>query len=288
MTATKMISTALLALSFVPLALSVPTDPVRNLYPGATTDCPTRDPHCDCITNRDYNTEIFCGYVDRDWHKSSKNKRAPFDFPHNYLSLAPRDSQAPADASPPVTTFSNDMITDAIKLLSPAVLEGSEKVIRNQLDPTMRGHYPMGLAGTTLAPTTVTRLSRDLLTQTNVTFPAGAMWSIRWDFSWYGPNNTFPASGVLGTHVEALIQMPNNPNINVSMAFYPPTDSDFVKAIHTGDYFLEKVLTVIIEAVDFDISKKSYRWNEFYSARQLADIWYKSYVKSGGSPIRAS
>lgn len=276
--------------------------------PGSMIPCPIGDGRCQCFQNYDGSVEYLCGYVDMDWNNrttssaATKLKRddggddtsaeqsldalthAVVDNPDFPAGLSRRGDGA-LDFAQPQVLFADDCVLDALRLLTPDAFVGAESVIRNRDSWATRGQFVQGLVGTFLSPKAIRRPFPTGADWEGQPFPAGTLWAMRWDFSWFGPNHTFPAIGMLGPHVRLDIRAPDNAANNISLAFFPKSDTAMAKAEHAGDFYYSNILLDLRNSSGWDNNTSKYPVNEVFGSRALGDFWYKSFIAHGGVPI---
>lgn len=105
-----------------------------------------------------------------------------------------------------------------------------------------------------------------------------AIWSLYWDFSWFGPNNALPPSGFLGAHVKLFVQLEDQ---SASAVYYPPETDELVKATQPGDAYFYDILVNLRRRVQYNPDTMSYGFSE--PARKLGNEW-RGRVVAGPPP----
>ncbi|KAI9680469.1 MAG: hypothetical protein M1817_003909 [Caeruleum heppii] len=112
-------------------------------------------------------------------------------------------------------------------------------VIRTKLPKETQGKYVQGITGTLGTSTTLRGKGGELLT-----FAKEAIWEIRWDFSGLKSDGSLPESGILGPHVNMVVQDSVH---RQKWAFYFPKNSVFYKMAEvslgdTGESYLHGIV----------------------------------------------
>lgn len=223
--------------------------------------CDIWDPSCECSKATDGNLEYFCGYVDPAWHAlpTTHALKRSVDLMADPISRAKRDDtesefdgsddagqelgrrQAAGPTRPlsqailfEVKESSNPIIDAVATLGYNDTLPHVTSLIRSRVPWGTRGKFVQGLKGEVVAPVTIHGKA----------FNKGALWTVRWDYSWYGEGGALPNTGRLGAHVELLVQDAATP-VEVYLAFYYPPSDPANTAEHSGDYYYTNILSVL-------------------------------------------
>lgn len=225
--------------------------------------CP-KDPGCECVDG-EYTMPLAvrCGYADRDWHDPGSEPVAlGTDNP-------PRKGKKATATSPEVVIVPDPLKAALLDLGNGHnLLNGDYKMhlIRNRVSWETRGQFVVGLTG-------YRKPGFKIRGQEFKADRGSARWAIYWDFSWLGPNDAPPATGILGPHVKLVVSYQDQV---VNIAYYPlADDTRLSKAAQKGDYYFQHVLQPLRNLTAFDPVTQQYNFpdGEIVASKLLASTW---------------